>query len=79
MASVTIKYVVAGAILATSIGCGLPDRPTAPSSFAREPGPITQEPDPITPIVSNTVPASNAGVPGNYDSTSRCRKAETRR
>jgi hypothetical protein len=65
MASVTINYVVAGAILAASIGCGLPDRPTAPS-FAREAGPITQEPDPITPTVSNTVPASNAGVPGAY-------------
>jgi hypothetical protein len=66
MASMTIKYVLAGAILATSIGCGPHDSPTAPSSFAQEPRPTPQEPDPMTPTVSNTVAASAAGVPGVY-------------
>ena len=62
--SVTIKYVIGAAILATSIGCGSQGSPTVASPFVHEPGPITQ-PGSST-RTSNTVPASSAGVPGAY-------------
>jgi hypothetical protein len=62
MASATVKYVLAAAILATSIGCGPPSSPTAPDPVVQPPSPI------IAPasntVRSNTVSASNAGVPG---------------
>jgi hypothetical protein len=58
VALVTIKPVLAAAILATSIGCGSLNSPTEPSSFAQEPSPIVQP--------GQTVPASNGGVPGVY-------------
>ena len=61
MASVTIKYVLAAAILAAGIGCGPPSSPTAPDPVVQPPGPIVE---PAHPVRSNTVPASNAGVPG---------------
>lgn len=59
MATATIKPVLVAALLATSIGCGSQSRPTAPSSFARQPSPMPQP-------GSNVVPASNGGVPGVY-------------
>lgn len=62
MASVTVKYVLAAAILATGIGCGSQSSPTAPSPVVQAPSPIS-EPGSNT-VRSNTVPASNAGVPG---------------
>jgi hypothetical protein len=51
-------------VLVAGIGCGSQGSPTVPSSFVQEPGPITQ-PGSAT-RTSNTVPASNAGVPGVY-------------
>jgi hypothetical protein len=62
MASVTIKYVLAAAILATGISCGSPPSPTAPSPVPQAPSPIIEPPS--NTVRSNTVPASNAGVPG---------------
>jgi len=59
-----INYVIAAAILATSIGCGSQGSPTVASPFVQEPGPITQPGSGTR--TSNTVPASNAGVPGVY-------------
>ena len=60
MASVTIKYVLAAAILATGIGCGTPSSPTAPDPVVQPPSP-----NPASNTVrSGTVSASNAGVPG---------------
>ena len=66
LASVTITAGLI-AIFATSIGCGSQSSPTVPSSFAPQPSPIPPQPSPIPPPGwSNTVPASNAGVPGVY-------------
>jgi hypothetical protein len=60
--SVTVNNVLAAVVLTTSIGCGSRSSPTAPSSSAQEPGATIP---PASNIVrSNTVPASNAGVPG---------------
>ena len=61
MASVTIKYVLAASILAAGIGCGPPSSPTAPDPVVQPPSPIVE---PAHTVRSNTVPASNAGVPG---------------
>jgi len=51
-------------VLAAGIGCGSQGNPTVPSSFVVEPGPITQPASGTR--TSNTVPPSNAGVPGAY-------------
>lgn len=59
--SMTINYVLA-AVLATSIGCGSPSSPTGPRASVPEPSPII--PPGSNTVRSNTVPASNAGVPG---------------
>src|SRR5687768_9856629 len=69
-ASMTIKAVLAAAVLATSIGCV--GSPAKPSSFAQEPSPIVPPgqtaPAPPGQIVptppGQTVPASNGGAPG---------------
>jgi hypothetical protein len=62
MACMTIKYVLAAATLATGIGCGTPSSPTAPDTAVQPRSPII-EPASNT-VRSNTVSASNAGVPG---------------
>ena len=59
VASVARKPVLAAALLSTSIACGSWSSPTGPSSFAQQPSPIPQP-------VSDTVPASNGGIPGVY-------------
>src|SRR5688572_21935051 len=51
-------------VFAAGIGCGSQGNPTVPSPFVVEPGPITQPGSGTR--TSNTVPPSNAGVPGAY-------------
>jgi hypothetical protein len=59
VATVASKPVLAAALLSTSIACGSQSSPTGPSSFAQQPSPIPQP-------ASDTVPASNGGIPGVY-------------